>query len=86
MNWRGRPLASHETISAATTRTCLRVRADLDTAEYPTRVEIPDRDMATLTDTGTPTRHDFDGEWNYTPTRTPTRPNPTKFKLIHRRP
>ena len=41
MNWRGRPLTSHEvivnTIAATTTRTGLRVRAELDDGTYPTR-------------------------------------------------
>ena len=40
MNWRGRPLTSHEvivnTIAATTTRTGLTVDAELDTANYPT--------------------------------------------------
>ncbi|QSE81054.1 ISAzo13 family transposase [Rhodococcus koreensis] len=80
MNWRGRPLESHEviveTIAATTTRTGLRVRAELDTAEYPTGVKIPDRDMAALTDTGTLTRHDFHGEWNYTLHPNPDTPEP----------
>jgi hypothetical protein len=39
MNWRGRPLISHEvivnTIAATTTRAGLRVHAELDTGEYP---------------------------------------------------
>ena len=39
MNWRGRPLESHEviieTISAVTTRTGLRVQAQLDTGITP---------------------------------------------------
>ncbi len=38
MNWRGRPLTSHEvivnTIAATTTRTGLTVRAELDTSAY----------------------------------------------------
>ncbi|GAF48902.1 hypothetical protein RW1_062_00260 [Rhodococcus wratislaviensis NBRC 100605] len=55
-----------ETIATTTTRTGLRVRAELDTTEYPTGVKIPDRDMASLADTGILTRHDFHGEWNYT--------------------
>ena len=70
MNWRGRPLTSHEvivqTIAATTTATGLSVHAELDTDSYPTGVKIPDRDMATLTATGTLVRHDFHGEWNYT--------------------
>ena len=40
MNWRGRPLTSHEvvvnTIAATTTRTGLRVRAELDAGTYET--------------------------------------------------
>jgi hypothetical protein len=39
MNWRGRPLTSHEVlvelIGATTTRTGLRVRAELDRGRYP---------------------------------------------------
>ena len=46
MNWRGRPLTSHEvivqTIAATTTRTGLRVHAELDTSTYPTGVRISD--------------------------------------------
>jgi hypothetical protein len=65
MNWRGRPLTSHEviveTIAATTTRTGLRVRAELDTGCYPTGVKVSDREMAALPIT----RHDFHGEWNY---------------------
>ena len=42
MNWRGRPLTSHEvivqTIAATTTRTGLRVHAELDTNTYDTGV------------------------------------------------
>ena len=46
MNWRGRPLTSHDviinTIAATTTRTGLRVHAELDTDTYPTGVKISD--------------------------------------------
>jgi Rhodopirellula transposase DDE domain len=70
LNWRGRPLSSHDvivqTIAATTTRNGLRVHAELDTAPYPTGVKIPDRDMKALTTTGVLARHDFHGEWNYT--------------------
>jgi hypothetical protein len=70
MNWRGRPLTSHDvivqTIAATTTRNGLSVHAELDTATYPTGVKIPDQDMKALTTTGVLTRHDFHGEWNYT--------------------
>jgi hypothetical protein len=70
INWRGRPLTSHEvvieTIAATTTATGLTVRAGLDATPYPTGVKIHDRDMKALTDTGALQRHDYHGEWNYT--------------------
>jgi Rhodopirellula transposase DDE domain len=69
INWRGRPLTSHEvvieTIGATKTATGLTVQADLDTTPYPTGVKISDREMKALADTGILTRHDYHGEWNY---------------------
>ena len=66
MNWRGRPLASHEvlvqSIAATTTRTGLRVHAQLDTNTYPTGVRVSDRQHDALP----LTRHDWHGDWNYT--------------------
>jgi len=66
MNWRGRPLTSHEvivqTIAATTTRTGLRVRAELDTGTYDTGIKISDRQMEALP----LTRHEWHGDWNYT--------------------
>ncbi|MFJ1958744.1 ISAzo13 family transposase [Streptomyces microflavus] len=65
MNWSGRPLTSHEvivqSIAATTTRTGLRVRAELDTNTYPTGVRIKEAEMAALP----LTRHAFHGDWNY---------------------
>ncbi|WP_030941179.1 MULTISPECIES: ISAzo13 family transposase, partial [Streptomyces] len=65
MNWRGRPLTSHEvivqSIAATTTGTGLRVTARLDTDAYPTGVAVGDAEMAALP----LTRHAFHGEWNY---------------------
>ncbi|MFJ3540231.1 ISAzo13 family transposase [Streptomyces sp. NPDC090109] len=65
MNWRGRPLTSHEvileSIAATTTRTGLRVKAELDTHTYPTGLAVGDAEMAALP----LTRHTFHGEWNY---------------------
>jgi transposase len=65
-NWRGRPLTSHEvvvnTIAATTTRTGLRVHAELDTGLYPLGVTISDEQLATLP----LTTHDWHGDWNYT--------------------
>jgi DDE family transposase/DDE superfamily endonuclease len=65
MNWRGRPLTSHDvivkSIAATTTRTGLTVRAELDTAAYETGVRIGDRQMQALP----LDRHDWHGDWNY---------------------
>ncbi len=68
MNWRGRPLTSHEvvvqTIAATTTRTGLRVKAMLDEGTYPTGLRITDRQMRELLRRHI-TRHQFHGDWNY---------------------
>jgi Rhodopirellula transposase DDE domain len=80
MNWRGRPLTSHDvivnTIASTTTRTGLRVHAELDTNDYPTGVKIPDQQMNALETDGTLTRHHWHPEWNYhlnpTPSDTPS--------------
>ena len=66
MNWRGRPLESHEVvvqlIAAATTRTGLSVQAELDEGTYPKGIKISDKQMREL-----PLEpHDFHGDWNYT--------------------
>jgi hypothetical protein len=70
MNWRGRPLTSHEviveTIAATTTSTGLTVRAELDDAEYPAGIKIPDKQIKALETQGILARHEFHGEWNYT--------------------
>ena len=77
MNWRGRPLTSHEvvinTIGATTTRTGLTVQAQLDTATYPKGVKISDRQMRELEKTRL-TRDPWHGEWNYS-LHPPTTPN-----------
>jgi len=66
MNWRGRPLVSHEVvvqlIGATTNREGLRVQAELDTGKYPTNVKVTDADLAAVR----LTPHSFHGEWNYT--------------------
>jgi transposase len=70
MNWRGRPLTSHDvvvqSIAATTTRTGLRVHAELDTDTYPVGVKIRDDQMKALHDSGALNRHDWHPEWNYT--------------------
>jgi hypothetical protein len=69
LNWRGRPLASHDviinTIAATTTATGLAVTAVLDTGRYPTGATVSDEQMRDLEDRGL-TRHAFHGDWNYT--------------------
>lgn len=76
MNWRGRPLTSHEvivnTIAATTTKTGLTVHAELDRNEYPAGIKITDTQMRALDADGILNRHDWHPEWNYTlnPTRT----------------
>jgi Rhodopirellula transposase DDE domain len=73
MNWRGRPLSSHEVsvelIGATTTGAGLQVQAELDLGQYPTKVKVTDEEMARLH----LTPHTFHGEWNYTltPATTP---------------
>jgi len=66
MNWRGRPLTSHqvmvELIAATTTTTGLRVRAQLDQGYYPTGIKVTDKQLAAVP----LRRHDFHGDWNYT--------------------
>ena len=66
MNWRGRPLVSHEVIleliAATRTRSGLRVQAELDQRRYPLGVRVSDRELAVVP-LG---RHDWHGEWNYT--------------------
>jgi hypothetical protein len=66
INWRGKPLRSHQTvidlITATTTRTGLKVYARLDEHAYPDKIKVSDADMAQVN----LARHDFHGEWNYT--------------------
>jgi hypothetical protein len=66
MNWRGRPLISHqvivELIGATTTKAGLHVEAELDPGQYPTKVKVTAEEMAHLQITP----HPFHGEWNYT--------------------
>jgi hypothetical protein len=70
MNWRGRPLTSHDvivnTIAATTNRTGLTVHAELDTGTYPSGIKIPDAELKTLEHSGALRRHEWHPEWNYT--------------------
>jgi len=66
MNWRGKPLISHEVIvnliAATTTRTGLRIAAEIDTHVYPKGIQVTDEELEKIHIE----RADFHGEWNYT--------------------
>lgn len=66
MNWRGRPLTSHqvvvELIGATTTKQGLRVHAERDTGIYPKDVTVSDASMSEIDLQA----HAWHGEWNYT--------------------
>jgi hypothetical protein len=66
MNWRGRPLTSHEVIveliGATTTKTGLKVRAELDPGYYPEGVKVTKAELEAVP----LTKHEFHGDWNYT--------------------
>ena len=66
MNWRGRPLTSHDvvvnTIAATRTRTGLHVEAELDPGTYPLGVSVSAERMSTLPIAA----HAVHGTWNYT--------------------
>jgi len=65
MNWRGKPLVSHETIvnliAATTTRKGLKVRAELDSNFYQKGIKVTDEEFAAIRIS----RDEFHGEWNY---------------------
>ncbi len=66
MNWRGRPLTSHQVvvnlIGATTTTTGLRVRAERDHGYYPIGTKVTDAQLAAVN----LQLDGFHGEWNYT--------------------
>jgi len=66
LNWRGRPLVSHEVIlsliGSTRTRTGLSLQGALDPNPYPTRLKVSDAELSQVQ----LERHDFHGEWNYT--------------------
>lgn len=65
-NWRGQPLVSHEVIvkliANTTTRSGLKIRAELDSARYPAGIKVTDEELAAVNIK----RADFHGDWNYT--------------------
>jgi len=66
MNWRGRPLTSHEVvvnlIGATTNSKGLKVRAHRDTDTYPLGIKISKAELAAVP----VAPHEFHGDWNYT--------------------
>ncbi|GAA0699806.1 hypothetical protein GCM10010193_63160 [Kitasatospora atroaurantiaca] len=83
MNWRGRPLTSHEvvvnTIASTTTRSGLHVVAELDERPYPTGVAISKARMNAL-----PLEpHETRGTWNYTLHPAPTGGETTPPETTH---
>jgi hypothetical protein len=66
MNWRGQPLLTHEIIvnliGGTTTKTGLRIDAELDESEYPLGVKVEDAVLMAIN----MRRDKFHGEWNYT--------------------
>ena len=71
INWRGKPLRCYQTIvqliSNTTTKTGLKVHAELDTNIYPKGIVVSDEQLDALY----LTRHTFHGDWNYTLAPTP---------------
>lgn len=65
MNWRGRPLISHEVIvqliASTKTRSGLKVRSEIDTNSYPKGMVVSDADFSAIEIRPDP----FHGEWNY---------------------
>lgn len=76
INWRGKPLISHEVIiqliAATTTRTGLRVTAHSDPGEYPDKLKVTDEEMESLN----LVRSAFHGDWNYA-----LKPRPPQLKV-----
>lgn len=66
MNWRGKPLTSHEVIvnliANTTTEKGLKIQAELDTNLYPKGIKVSDEELSKINIK----RDDFHGEWNYT--------------------
>ena len=65
MNWRGRPLISHEVIvnliASTKTRSGLTVRSEIDTNSYPKGLVVSDTDFDAIN----LFRDEFHGDWNY---------------------
>jgi len=66
MNWRGKPLTSHEIIinliANTTTQKGLKIQAEIDTGLYRKGIKVTNRELAKVN----VKKADFHGEWNYT--------------------
>ena len=66
MNWRGKPLVSHQVIvqliGSTSTETGLKVCCEIDRNLYPKGLKVTEREMQAVNIA----RHNFHGEWNYT--------------------
>jgi Rhodopirellula transposase DDE domain len=66
MNWRGKPLISHEVIvnliARTTTHTGLKIEAEIDTNLYPKGLRVTDEELEKINIQ----KANFHGEWNYT--------------------
>ena len=66
MNWRGKPLISHEVIvnliASTTTQTGLKIEAEIDTNLYPKGLRVTDEELEKINIQ----KANFHGEWNYT--------------------
>ncbi|EFK07225.1 rhodopirellula transposase, partial [delta proteobacterium NaphS2] len=65
MNWRGKPLTSHEVIvnliANTTTRQGLKIQAEIDSNSYPKGIKVTDTELENVN----LFKADFHGEWNY---------------------
>lgn len=66
MNWRGKPLVSHQVIvqliGSTTTEAGLKVCCELDANQYPKGLKVSDAEMQAINIS----RDEFQGDWNYT--------------------
>ena len=66
MNWRGKPLVSHQVIvqliGSTSTETGIKVCCEKDRNLYPKGLKVTEREMQAVNIA----RHNFHGEWNYT--------------------
>lgn len=66
MNWREKPLVSHEVIvnliASTTTQTELKIEVEMDHNLYPKGLRVTDEELEKIN----MQKADFHGEWNYT--------------------